>query len=395
MNFKKIFLGLMSIGFSANLFATEIQNVDGTDGKVVTGFTYTLRNPCTGRFLRAGGGDGEYTNAQSVKQGYDYHGGWVSWKLSKNSDGDYSLYNPNSGRFLRAGGGDGEYTDAQSVKQGYNYHGGWVSWKFIKNPDNSFSLQHPGTGRFLRAGGGDDEYTNAQSVKQGYNYHGNWVSWDFIPSSYKLKAVMSEFEYLGNVEEILNSNKKSDYMGEYTIDVGTHTVGSNISRTFEKTISSSFAWGLNQNISSETSLEINAGIPLIGGATTTVSMSASFGSNQDWSSGKETKFSATDVLIPEIPGLYKMSGWVQTAENVELPFKSKVVLTATGDTVNNNGSIQSNTNLPKEMIESLLKYENFDGTITKRHAYDLVLSITGTMTGSYGMSTFTKTEKIG
>jgi hypothetical protein len=211
------------------------------------------------------------------------------------------------------------------------------------------------------------------------------LNWAFIPTSYKLKAVMSDFEYTTDIQKVLNSNKKSDFMGEYEISVGKDTVGSSISRTFQKTISSTFSWGLNQKISYTTSLEINADIPLIGGVKTTVSMGAEIGSSQDWSSRKDISFSATDVLKPEIPGLYKMSGWIETAENVELPFKAQVVFTATGD---------NNAKLDNKAIEYLLKFEEFNGTIIARNPSDIVVSITGTMKGSYGMTTFTKTEKI-
>ena len=252
----------------------------------------------------------------------------------------------------------------------------------------SCSTQNGGL-RYLEA------FPNDNVVRPSQKSNTQDQQWNFIPSSYKIKAVMSDFEYLTNVEDVLNRNKKSDFIGEYTISVGKDTVGSNISRTFQKTISDSFSWGLNEKISSQTSLEINAGIPSIGGAKTTVSMAAEFGSTQDWSSGKDVTFSATDVLIPEVPGLYKMSGWVETAENVELPFKSRIVLTATGDKLSKDGTIKKDATLGKEAIEYLLKFEDFKGTIITRNDYSIVASIEGTMRGSYGMSTFTKTEKIG
>ncbi|MBP9715533.1 MAG: hypothetical protein KBD52_03545 [Candidatus Pacebacteria bacterium] len=377
---------LCSLLISSSVFSTEDDNkkVNGTN--LSTGIKYALKSISSNCFLdgRASGGQEALLNSTA-----DLNNGYIQWVIKASPNNTYVLKSISSNCFLdgRASGGQEALLNSTA-----DLNNGYIQWVIKASPNNTYALKSISSNCFLdgRASGGQEALLNSTvDLNNGY------IQWNFIPTSYKLKAVMSDFEYLTNVEDVLNRNKKSDFIGEYQISVGKDTVGSNISRTFQKTISDSFSWGLNQNISSETSLEINAGIPLIGGAKTTVSMSASFGSNQDWSSGKDVTFSATDVLIPEVPGLYKMSGWVETAENVELPFKSRIVLTATGDKLSKDGTIKKDATLGKEAIEYLLKFEDFNGTIITRNAYSIVASIEGTMRGSYGMSTFTKTEKIG
>ena len=68
--------------------------------------------------------------------------------------------------------------------------------------------------------------------------------WKFVPS-YKLKVVLTDFDYGQKIEEILNSHKQSEFMDSHTVDVDEATVGSKISRTFRKSVTDSYTWGLN------------------------------------------------------------------------------------------------------------------------------------------------------
>lgn len=71
--------------------------------------------------------------------------------------------------------------------------------------------------------------------------------WEFVPS-FKLKVVLTDFEYDQNIEEILNAHKRVEFIDEHIIEVDESTVGSKISRTFTKNITDSFSWGLSQTL---------------------------------------------------------------------------------------------------------------------------------------------------
>ena len=377
---------LCSLLISSSVFSTEDDNkkVNGTN--LSTGIKYALKSMSSNCLLNGRASNGQEAWLHNTQ---DLTNPLVQWVIQSAPNNTYALKSMSSNCLLNGRASDGQAAWLHNTQDLTNP---FVQWVIQSAPNNTYALKSMSSNCLLNGRASDGQAAWLHNTQDLTN---PLVQWSLIPSSYKLKAVMSDFEYLTNVEDVLNRNKKSDFIGEYQISVGKDTVGSNISRTFEKTISDSFSWGLNEKISSETSLEINAGIPLIGGAKTTVSMAAEFGSTQDWSSGKDVTFSATDVLIPEVPGLYKMSGWVETAENVELPFKSRIVLTATGDKLSKDGTIKKDVALGKAAIEYLLKFEDFNGTIITRNAYSIVASIEGTMRGSYGMSTFTKTEKIG
>lgn len=73
---------------------------------------------------------------------------------------------------------------------------------------------------------------------------------------------------------------------------------------------------------------------MVGGAKTTVTTSLEVGANQNWSKSKSYDVSATAEMTPNKPGMYKLSGWVNIAENIELNFRAKALFTATGKVFN-------------------------------------------------------------
>jgi hypothetical protein len=54
----------------------------------------------------------------------------------------------------------------------------------------------------------------------------------------------------------------------------------------------------------------------------TVSASGTLGSEQTWNTEKTNTLSVTGTLVPNKPGKYRMSGWADTVEGLELRYEA-------------------------------------------------------------------------
>ena len=81
-------------------------------------------------------------------------------------------------------------------------------------------------------------------------------------------------------------------------------------------------------------MECSAGIPLSGGIKTTINVSSELGLSKEWSNSSTHEISSIAVLNPKSSGVYKVSGWVEIADNIELNFRAKASISAKGIRVN-------------------------------------------------------------
>ncbi len=61
---------------------------------------------------------------------------------------------------------------------------------------------------------------------------------------------------------------------------------------------------------------------MLGGGSMTVSASGTLGSEQTWNTEKTNTLSVTGTLVPNKPGKYRMSGWVDIVEGLELRYEA-------------------------------------------------------------------------
>jgi hypothetical protein len=60
-------------------------------------------------------------------------------------------------------------------------------------------------------------------------------------------------------------------------------------------------------------------------------------------------------MTPNEPGTYKMSGWVDIADNVLFDFKAKALITATGTKWRKDGSIGEGAAMDGPAIDTFLR----------------------------------------
>lgn len=220
-------------------------------------------------------------------------------------------------------------------------------------------------------------------------------------TDYKLEAMIKDFQYssplLGGIEYVLKKSQKVDLVDQHEVEVCEYTVGSSIFKTFQKDITETFTWGLNEKLGSVVTLKCDAKIPTICGIEQTITGSFELGANQQWTRTKSSTISFTSTLIPKVAGIYKMLGWVDIVEDVKLPFTAKVFVTAT-NLLPEDGSVVKNASISAVEIKKLLEksWPDIEAKVmgSKDNDTCLILSVSGTMTGTYGLQTYTTFKKI-
>ena len=106
--------------------------------------------------------------------------------------------------------------------------------------------------------------------------------------------------------------------------------------------------------------------------------------------------SASAEMTPSQPGTYKMSGWVDMVEKMELNFIAQATVTAKGTRFNSYGQAVDSANMDATAVESFLMsskdYSHM--TLLSRSNDTILLSMKGKMIGSYGMKTHTSFTQV-
>lgn len=140
----------------------------------------------------------------------------------------------------------------------------------------------------------------------------------------------------------------------------------------------------------------SAGVPFVGQAQMSIEVQAQWGVNQNW--GKQTthQITLTPTLKMNEPGKYRVTGWAEIVDNIMIPFRAKATFTAKGLGFVNN-AVDASYDLNSEYIESLIAdSKEYDvAKVLARTPTSVVLEVTGKMSGTYGLKSYFKTEKIG
>ena len=147
-----------------------------TTGPVVTGETYTLRNPNSGKMLDvANGGTADGTNVQIYQ---DNGNDAQRFTIIDNGDGTYRLLAVRSGKALEAAGrGTADGTNVQL----WTYLGGSnQKWRIVLNPDGTYKLIDSNSGKALDVNGTGT--ANGTNVQIWTDTGGAAQKWEFIRS---------------------------------------------------------------------------------------------------------------------------------------------------------------------------------------------------------------------
>ena len=141
-----------------------------------------------------------------------------------------------------------------------------------------------------------------------------------LSDDYDFTSNVSDFNFgdKNMIQDILEKNKTIAFNS--TEKIICKEIGIQVSNEYGECIEESFSWGFDQEIGFEASTTISCGIPMLGEAETTVSMSTSFGSNQNWSKSNTKSFKSIISYTPPKPGIYRIGKIVYKNTNVELPF---------------------------------------------------------------------------
>jgi hypothetical protein len=263
----------------------------------------------------------------------------------------------------------------------------YLNWEIKPVGDNIYAFRSLSSNRYLDGRApGDTKPTLTDRNPNGDAF----LNWRIIPVDYKLTATFTDFQYQSQdiVDEVLNQATVHSLIDKHVLTVPESAVGSSVQRTFTKSVENSFMWNINEKIGISAAIEFSAGIPLLFKAEFNVSASFEFSSTQEWSTTETETYSCTATLLPNEPGTYEMSGIVDIGENVQLPFNATAVFQAKQE---HNGIWVT---LNSACILRILKFEKIEATVTNEKNNSVEAAVSGNMTGTYGLKTYTSIVKL-
>ncbi|WP_430122144.1 RICIN domain-containing protein [Paenibacillus solani] len=151
-----------STSFPAKMYVDYVrvyQDVANPPGDLVSGGTYKLINPNSGKALDVSGSG--TTAGTNVQIWTDNGSGAQKWTIYRNADGTYKLINMNSALALDvAGSGTANGTNVQVWT---DFGNPAQTWNITRNADGTYKLINPNSGKALDvASSGTDNGTNVQ-----------------------------------------------------------------------------------------------------------------------------------------------------------------------------------------------------------------------------------------
>lgn len=157
---------------------------------------------------------------------------------------------------------------------------------------------------------------------------------------------------------------------------------------FNKTINSTFAWSFNETLAVGMKVEWEAGVPFASiGGKQEFSINAEVSSGQEWSKSSEENYGITESLVFKEPGLYDVKAWVDWVDNIKVPFSFKAHIEGDVDGQKAHGV------LLKTLLGNPELNRNFNGRILESNENSIIISISGTFLGTYGIKTYIKAIK--
>ena len=367
----------------------QCNSVNGTSSTVVTNPTYNIIESVSGRALFGNYYKNDKTNHYKVEKWpvSEDQGKYSKWSLAPAEGNYYNIIEKVSGRALYGNYYKNDKTNHYKVEKWplSEDSGAYSKWKLVSVGDGFYNIIEKVSQRALYGNYYKNDKTNHYKVEKWPTTEdgGKYSKWKFVPTGYEMSAELSDFEILGDPELlILSSPRKIDLIDRHVAVVTNENVGAEISRTYSKTITETFSWGLDQRIGVHVSVEGKIGLPLISSMKTTIEGSFEFGSNQQWTKTRERTMSTEIRMTPNKPGKYVMSGFVESIDDAEFKFKATVRFKAT----------QNNFSLSHQGVLALFQHEKLDAIVWRTEPDAVLAHVTGTLKASYGLVTTTKFE---
>jgi len=324
---------------------------------------YILKHKATGTVLD---GKDDTLVYRQPPNGGDYQ----KWKLATFNEGDdeyFSLIQKATETVL-----DGK-DDTLVYRQPPN-GGDYQKWKLatFSRADGYWSLQQKATGKVLD---GKDETLVYMQHPNG----GDYQKWQFIPSSDDIewKISLVNIEYTESKQPV--PKPELIHSEIITNSAQSATVTRKISMSCKK--SSTFEWSFQQTLGVEGSTSFEANVPF-GSVAGGVSLNVELSKTETISKTQEITYEvSSEVQVPPNSSI-KVSGYVDWAEDVKTEFTFKLRVSAT-----NNKQPVSGSDLGK-----LMKLTNSTAKIEQILNNELIISITGSFAGAFGLDSLLKVE---
>eukprot|EP01084_Bolivina_argentea_P160914 280169_1 len=383
----KVLLALIAfyqIASGSRLLLTQQHNC------ISPGVVYAIYSVSSGQYL-----DGRSTSYDNPLLGYKDQDpnniGWtfVDWNVIQLNNGYYALKSVSSGKYLDGRNPNYDNPLLSNQDQDPNYIQSVLDWSFVptNGPRCACAILSVSSSKYLD--GRSASYNNPLlGYRNAFTTTNPFIQWQFVPLNYKLNGVISDFDF-GNendIENILDTNKQVAFIDSKTIVAAA--VGITVSGEYGEKIQESFAFGFSQTIGVGIETEIQAGIPLIGSATVTVSASFEFSASQEWTTTQEKDFRTGYSFKPEEIGIYEVGMMCYVVRDQALPFTASVFIIGKTDDIDE-------TSYTGNQIASILQYRGSDVTITEIGSNYVKATITGSVRASFGVNTNTYSERIG
>jgi hypothetical protein len=163
--------------------------------------------------------------------------------------------------------------------------------------------------------------------------------------------------------------------------------------TAEKSVSDTFTFGFKESLKVFTTITVMAGLPLIGKAETESGIEGNFEANQELSSTTTHTFTINQE-VPVAPfSRVHVHGILSIVDSVELPFRAKIEVTLNINRLTTIGHHVVPRPVHAELLEEFLKANKVEGTIVERRGNTVVLEVTGTVRGTWGITTVLQVDE--
>ncbi|CAF1116241.1 unnamed protein product [Rotaria sp. Silwood1] len=175
----------------------------------------------------------------------------------------------------------------------------------------------------------------------------------------------------------------------------THTE----SITHSITRTNSFTYSIKESLKYLSGLSFKAEIPFIStNSGSTIDMKSELGgeSQQQWTQTSQETYSISKTITVPPNECIEVKSFVKWIENISIPFKAKMKISGRCHRLrSDNGQIVENQPMDRDLIQQYLKMNSFQGQILSCTEDNVVMvELTGTFKGSYGLGTDTELKNI-
>lgn len=216
-------------------------------------------------------------------------------------------------------------------------------------------------------------FSTDPNIQSGWQFEG--VEFYAVPPNLDWKYQYDNLIY----EEVISPPTRKDLIQSNVIS--NPGQGSTVTETVSLTrqLTSSFEWGLSETLELQEKLTFTVGAPEVATSSTESGITIALGSTETWSDSKEIEYGASEQVTVEAGHSKNVSGFVDWADDLTVPFALVIRVSAQAGTVPLTGA----------QVRDLFLTLNKSRTPTIKTVEDqsIVVSLRGAFKGSYGLRT--------